>query len=302
MNATYPNLTKLVGTQLKRHPQHKKFLDRRFESAAESELKRCEKLASDILKLVGDELENYCDGYEFICKIQKDEEFYFRRHNRYRLATFQEAYDQVYSNKPFMTSYMHGLLLTQVFWSNHTSAISFYEDVFLRNLKMGARLLEIGPGHGLLMAMACNTLSSKAVTGWDISAASLEDTARSLGALGIQQGFSLASRNLFEVGDERFDAVVFSEVLEHVEQPKEAMLALKRLLAPGGRLFVHVPMNSPAPDHLFLLRSAEEFESFVADSGFRIAEKHYFPATNYSLETAIRHALTISACAVLEAA
>jgi 2-polyprenyl-3-methyl-5-hydroxy-6-metoxy-1,4-benzoquinol methylase len=298
---TTPNLQKLIHAQLSQFPQHKKFLDRRLENAGADELKRCERLASDIMKLAGGRLEDYCIGYDFICKIQKDEEFYFRRHNKYRLTTFEQANAEVYSNKPFMTKYMHGLLLTQVFWSNHTSAISFYEEVFLHGLRQGARLLEIGPGHGLLMAMACNALSKEAVTGWDISAASLEDTARSLDALGISGGFKLQPKNLHDTSNETFDGVVFSEVLEHMEQPMEAMRALRKLLGPNGTLYVHVPLNSPAPDHLFLLRSMEEFEAFVAASGFEIVDKRYFPATNYTLETAVRHALTISACAVLKA-
>ncbi|HWA60810.1 MAG TPA: class I SAM-dependent methyltransferase [Caulobacteraceae bacterium] len=41
--------------------------------------------------------------------------------------------------------------------------------------------------------------------------------------------------------DERYDTILFSHVLEHVDDAVVALAKLKSLLAPGGRLFVIVP-------------------------------------------------------------
>lgn len=49
-----------------------------------------------------------------------------------------------------MDAYVRGILMSQLFWSSHTQSMTFYTDVFLKSLAPGSRLLEIGPGHGLL--------------------------------------------------------------------------------------------------------------------------------------------------------
>jgi SAM-dependent methyltransferase len=52
--------------------------------------------------------------------------------------------------------------------------------------------------------------------------------------------------------DNKFDAVVCTEVLEHTEQPFLAIKELCRVLRPGGSLFLSVPCNfrihGPLPD------------------------------------------------------
>jgi 2-polyprenyl-3-methyl-5-hydroxy-6-metoxy-1,4-benzoquinol methylase len=292
------SLEQIIERQLTLYPKHKSFLDRRFESLEAAERARCERLAADITKLAEGRIDDFLLGYDFICNIQRDEEIYFRRQNEYRLKRFEDAFEQVYSNKPYMLNYMRGLLVSQIFWSNHTKSIGFYEDRFLGSLAPEAQLLEIGPGHGLLLARAIEALNEGSAVGWDISQASLEDTKNALRALGISKDYALRERNLFQSGSERFDAVVFSEVLEHLEEPEAAMRAILSFTKPDGRVYINVPINSPAPDHLFLLRSPEEAVEFVESCGFRITDSAFFPATNYSMEQARKHKLTVSVCLI----
>ncbi len=298
MTRTIDNLDTLLQRQLELYPHHKKFLDRRFAEISSAEKARCERLALDVIRLAGDKLDDFLQGYEFICKIQKEEELYFRRHQKYRLEKFVDANEQVYANKPYMLNYMRGLLVTQMFWSNHTNSIGFYEDNFIAKLKPSTHLLEIGPGHGLLLARAIAALDENHVTGWDISEASLDDTKQALVKLGNTKSYSLQARNLFDQGKELFDAVVFSEVLEHLEQPREAMQAIRGFMKPDARIYINVPINSPAPDHLFLLKSPEDAVSFIESSGFQLVDHAFHPATNYSLEQARKHNLTVSVCLI----
>lgn len=293
-----PKVAKLLAALLARYPKHEPFLNRRFQGNSDADIQTCEVLADQILKLAGDDLETFLHGYEFICQILNEEELYFRRNKAYRLTSFQDALDQVYSNGDYMAAYMRGLLLTQLFWANHTQSIAFYTDRFLGELREGADLLEIGPGHGLLLARAVQAVGHGRVTGWDVSQSSLDHTCSALGSLGITEGFKLQARNLFDSQAEDFDAVVFSEVLEHLEDPNGALAAIRTLIRPGGRLFLNVPVNSPAPDHIYLLRSPEEAFELVEGQGFRILETGCFPATNYTLEQAARHKLTVSVCLI----
>jgi 2-polyprenyl-3-methyl-5-hydroxy-6-metoxy-1,4-benzoquinol methylase len=290
----------LVARQSAASPRHVAFFQRRFGSASEAELELCNELARQTLRLAGDDINGFFAGYDFICDIQKREEIHFRRNNAYRLKTVQEAIDQVYSNRPYMQSYMRGLLMTQVFWSNHTAAMDFYLNEFLRRNAAGYDHLEIGPGHGLLFSRAAADSRARSLTGWDLSPASVAETQEALAKLGTQREYALEVRNLFDSASvgAAFDSIVFSEVLEHLEAPEQALRAIRGLLRPGGRVYINVPVNSPAPDHVFLLRSPEEAIALVEAQGFAIERSGFFPATNYSLDAARRHALTITVCIV----
>lgn len=296
----YDALGSLVVMQTKASPRHASFFSRRFGAAREAELQLCDDLARQIYRLAGDEIGRFVKDYDFICDIQTREEIYFRRQNRYRLNTVAEAVAEVYGNRSYMQSYMRGLLMTQVFWSNHTASMAFFTDEMLAGNTENYRLLEIGPGHGLLFSRAAADPRAGTLLGWDLSPASIAEAREALHKLGIDRPFQLEVRDLFESGytGPGFDAIVFSEVLEHMEQPARALDAIRMLMRPGARLYINVPVNSPAPDHLFLLRSPEEAISFVETHGFAIERTGFYPATNYTLDAARRHGLTISVCIV----
>lgn len=296
----YRSLGALVAKQCAASPRHVPFFTRRFVAVSAAELRLCEELAQQITRLAGSQIDAFVAGYDFICDIQKKEEIYFRRHNAYRLKTVQEAVDEVYSNGSYMQSYMRGLLLTQVFWANHTASMRFYLTEFLERNPEGYDFLEIGPGHGLLFSRAAADPHARSISGWDLSPASVAEANEALHKLGVTRSYNLEVRNLFdsEAARERFDAVVFSEVLEHLEEPRSALEAIRLIMRSRGRLYINVPINSPAPDHLFLLRSPEEAIAFVQSCGFEIERTGFSPATNYSLDSARKHALTISVCMV----
>lgn len=96
-----------------------------MQSLAPGEAELLDGIAGHILNICGDELPQFAEDYSWLCEQQLTEELFFRRNNRYRLSTFAEAYDQVYSNKDYMTRYMNGLLFTQLWWSNHTGVMGF---------------------------------------------------------------------------------------------------------------------------------------------------------------------------------
>ena len=93
---------------------------------------------------------------------------------------------------------------------------------------------------------------------------------------------------------EAFDLVVLSELLEHLDDPVTLLEASSRRLAPGGSLFLDVPINSPAPDHLRLWRHEDEVDQLVTAAGLVPTMAMSFPATGYTLERAREAELTIS--------
>jgi len=96
----------------------------------------------------------------------------------------------------------------------------------------------------------------------------------------------------------RFDEIAVSEVLEHIEHPGQALSALRETLAPGGLIFINVPLNSPAPDHIYLLRSEAEARALITSAGLEIVELQLEPMTGLTLVDAIRQRATVS-CLVI---
>jgi len=105
----------------------------------------------------------------------------------------------------------------------------------------GARVLEIGPGHGaLLMALAAGGFH---VEGLELSpAVALATSQRSRAAVRV----GTIERYSRDTGA-AYDAIVMRHVLEHMPDPVGAVEALHRLLAPDGVAYVAVP-NIGAPE------------------------------------------------------
>lgn len=77
------------------------------------------------------------------------------------------------------------------------------------------------------------------------------------------------------VDDGSFDAVICTEVLEHVPDPVAAVRELCRVTREGGRLFISAPLGSgihQEPYHYFGGFSPYFYEKYLADFGCEIVE------------------------------
>lgn len=77
------------------------------------------------------------------------------------------------------------------------------------------------------------------------------------------------------VSDASFDAIICTEVLEHVPEPIDALRELSRILVPGGKLFLTAPLGSglhQQPFHYYGGYSPHFYEKFLKEFGFEILE------------------------------
>jgi len=300
----YPNLANLVTEALNIWPEHERYLENSLRPREEGFLSFSERLAEMIGRLAATVDGGICAlgaDYRFLCEeICLPEEFYFRHHGSYRLKSFEEALNTVYSNAPFMARYMNGLLVSDVLWINHCRGLQHFADVYLNSLRANAQLLEIGPGHGLLLHLASQNPKIGSLAAYDVSQKSLDMSVKALKALGAAKPVRFELKDILDdsIMEARnggqFDAIVFSEVLEHLDRPEQALRALLHLCKPDGRVWINVPANSPAPDHLYLVREPKEAEDLVRKAGFEVVDTARFPMTGTTMEWALKQKFTIS--------
>lgn len=292
-----PNIDFIVASVLREWPAHKRFLDLSFANYDSLDLELLDELASKILSLAHVDIDDYVKSYRWTCGELNKEALYFKRSGRYRIASFDEADRSIYSNATYMKSYMQGLLLSQLLWQNHAAAYLYYRNEYLNRFRGPFRYLEVGPGHGLFMSAAASLPDCIAAEGWDISPESIRQSRHALTVLGCGANVSLLERDVMAPPPDNapsFDAIAISEVLEHIEQPLAALESLRQRLSPGGAFFINVPINSPAPDHIYLLRNVAEARGLVEGAGLKVLDLKLVPMTGLSLSEAEKQKATIS--------
>ncbi len=84
------------------------------------------------------------------------------------------------------------------------------------------------------------------------------------------------------VPEEKFDLVLMLDVLEHIEQDEEALLALKTILRPNGAAIITVPAlmslwsAHDEVNHHFRRYTSANLETLLTSCGFRVEKIHYF--------------------------
>lgn len=132
------------------------------------------------------------------------------------------------------------------------------------------RVLEIGCGAGVAVGLVCERLAGGRITAIDRSEA--------MTALAIRRNrghlasgtaiIRTAALHQLDAGGERFDRILAVNVGLFRTHAAEEAAALRRLLAPGGRLYlVHQPPVASRTERL-----ADETVRLLAENGFRVRE------------------------------
>lgn len=301
LKVDYPYLSKLMDAFNETWPEHNTFLAKGILSAEphiKSHANRLAELFDPIMKY---NLNSLVSDYKWVCKMLLDEQMHFYRTGGYRLSKIEDAIREVYSVPSIMEPYMNGLLISQFVWTNHTQANEMFVSDFLPLISDKENLMEVGPGHGMFLSMAALEAPNAALHAWDISDTSLDATVAILRELGITQHIETKACDLVSstLPQNCFDAIVCSEVLEHTDQPDMAIKNLTNALKVGGKMFLNVPVNSPAPDHLTLWRHPDEVEKYYKSTNLTLEVFECFPGTGLTLDRAIKQKADITCAGIL---
>lgn len=177
--------------------------------------------------------------------------------------------------------YLTGLFMASMFWQNHFERMLYFEDVVVPLLPVAPKVLDIGSGSGLFAALTTYHRPEAALTCSDVSPQSKPMVERlHMGGPGARTSprFILGCfpESLRQSSD-TYDAIVFSDIVEHLQAPRTGLAEVSRLLAPTGLVFFATATNAAFYDHTIVFQSAQEVADLVQQCGFAVLQWRQHP-------------------------
>lgn len=218
--------------------------------------------------------EEVCHAFlEMTFEIMRLQNSYYQT-GQFALDLNEAQRSNLYQNPELMRDkYLIGLYLAQVFWENHFEKLLFFQSAFLPLLQPNYRLLDVGSGAGTYTLLALRCQPSCTIVANDISPLS------SPIIKGLAQVMAGVPDNhiVCRVGDfaeifahESFDAIVFSEVVEHLNDPEKGMACLSHLVAPHRFVFFSTATNAAFYDHTIVFNCIADIVHLVEKHGFKV--------------------------------
>ncbi len=144
------------------------------------------------------------------------------------------TYNHIWDSSDFMDIYLH------------EGRIRFFKSICgeilgLINLNSAIDIIDVGVGPGVFIKLLFDILSEKkcnfSITGIDNSNSSIKKCQELIptGYFKLDDIFNIS------YGDEKFDLVICTEVLEHIQFVKKAIDELYRICRPNGHVIITVP-------------------------------------------------------------
>lgn len=216
--------------------------------------------------------EQVAKDYLQMIKDMRREAIYFEQHSEYSCKSEKEAFEKFYSQKGTMEYYLNALLISQLLWDHHYEMLKFFNDTLEHwfEKQEPIRVLDIGAGHGLFSTIVMDTFTKyQKIDIVDVSISALKYTEKILGHDRIEyhnENFLNYTSNY------KYDLIILGEVMEHMDNPMDALKMCKSLLRHSGILFLTTPTNAPALDHIHLFHNEGEVYDMIKQSGLNIVE------------------------------
>lgn len=145
------------------------------------------------------------------------------------------------------------------------------------------KLLAVGVGTGYEIKLAEERAPEWEIEAYDMSAAAIATSRDLLNHFGMSDKplihgyFPLTEQTAPDKVRGRYDKIVFCELLEHLEDPEQALRIAGECLDPEGRLFATMAINIAQEDHVYLYTSPEQCREQVHRAGLTILKEELIP-------------------------
>jgi ubiquinone/menaquinone biosynthesis C-methylase UbiE len=113
-----------------------------------------------------------------------------------------------------------------------------YHDFFIRNIPQGSRVLDVGCGNGALSFDIAEKVPGVSVYGIDIVPENIEKAKQMFDKENIKY---VSGNALIDLPDEKFDIIILSNILEHIEERVDFLRDLKKRYQPS-KFLLRVPV------------------------------------------------------------
>ncbi|HAK89640.1 MAG: hypothetical protein A2X55_04795 [Nitrospirae bacterium GWB2_47_37] len=138
-------------------------------------------------------------------------------------------------------------------------------------LKAGMSILEVGSGSGELLHLIKPLV--KSVTGIEMHKGFVDFMNSELGIEAYAQDV-----NLIDFGGRKFDLIISIMTMDHLPNPAETLLTMKRLLSEDGKMYIELPNREEALNYFLPEPNRGRFNKFFWHRA------HYFYFTRETLE------------------
>ncbi|MEO5345217.1 MAG: class I SAM-dependent methyltransferase [Magnetococcus sp. YQC-9] len=154
----------------------------------------------------------------------------------------------------------------------YQNMLQLLQQTFPNGAVTRKRVLDVGCGDGALTYLIAR--EGFTVSGVDPSELAIRLAKEQITPLEIEIDFRIAPAQQIPWPDGSFDAVISSDVIEHVSQPRAMLEEIRRVLVPGGYAVISTPIRYKeffAPEHV-IEWFPQEYETLI---------REYFPESRF---------------------
>ena len=206
----------------------------------------------------------------------------------YACSDFEQVRRELYDDTDRMRSfYLLALMFSFVFSANYIGFFRFFRREMLPRLESARSVCDVGCGHGVYLTQMLLACPSAIGRGLDISAASLLTTRALLEYHEVHPDRFLVAqadvRAAIPIESHTQDGVTCFEVIEHLEDPFDAVSEIRRVLRPGAPLCLSTAVRMESVDHLYVFNDPDQVRTLLSKAGLTIVRDDCFPLISTSV-------------------
>jgi SAM-dependent methyltransferase len=220
---------------------------------------RAERIVADVFAVTGSQPEEIARLLRAYVHLRRDRDDHL---------PFDEACEGIY-DQSFYAVVTH---FTYALQPSATARLNFIREVVQSIPLERACVADLGCGSGVILSEALMLKPLWTGHGLDISESSIK-YARRLAAhkqVACRADFRTGNIASLPYMDESLDLIVASEIIEHMPEPEKVVGEIARVLRPGGKLVLTMPIESHTPGHIHTLSSTEDLRSLCEQAGLEV--------------------------------